>query len=175
MANDRSANARPGVLHGLASIGGRTATATLRPFSGAVSAAAGAGFSLERRAVDRLLEGGEIERLLGSARFQAAVRQVLESEGAKQLIDAFIESGLLERFIDGLLNSDALWHLVDEIAASPAVAAAISQQGLGYADQVGEAVRTRSRRADDWLERAAGRLIRRHPDATAPEPGAATR
>ncbi len=174
MATDGSRNSRPGVLHGLASLGERTATATLRPFSGAMSAAAEAGFSLERRAIDRLLEGGEIERLLGSARFQAAVRQILESEGSKRLIDSFIESGLLERFIHGLLNSDALWNLVDEVAASPAVTAAVSQQGLRYADQVGDAMRTRSRRADDWLERAAARLIGRHPDVKSPEPGPVT-
>jgi hypothetical protein len=174
MVTDHNSHSRPGVIHVLVSIGGRTAIATLRPLSGAVNAAAGAGIDLERRAVDRLLEGGELERLLGSARFQAAVKQVLESEGAKQLVDVFFASGLLDRFLDRLGNSDALWNLVDEIAGSPAVTAAISQQGLGYADQVGDAVRTRSRKADDWLERAAARLIGRRQGDPPPEPGTAT-
>jgi hypothetical protein len=130
-----------------------------------MGAAAGVGISLERRAVDRLLDNGDVERVLASSRLQAVVEQVLESDGARQLIDAFFDSGLFDRLMERLLDSDALWHLVDEIAGSPAVTAAISQQGLGFADQVAEEVRGRSRSADDWLERAARRLIHRHPKA----------
>jgi hypothetical protein len=59
------------------------------------------------------------------------------------------------------LASPALWRLVDEIAASPAVTAAITQQSLGFADQVEEQVRMRSRGADDWLEQKVRRLTRR--------------
>ena len=58
--------------------------------------------------------------------------------------------------------------LVEEIADSPAVTAAISQQGFGFADQVGGDVRNRSRRTDNWLEHAARRLSRGH--ATGPSP-----
>ena len=111
--------------------------------------------------MDRLLESGELERLLDSPRLQALVAQVVESDGATQLIDTFFDSGLFDRFIDRLLASDGLWRLVDVIAASPKVRAALSQQGLGFADQVGEAVRARSRKADRRLERAADRLKRR--------------
>jgi hypothetical protein len=60
--------------------------------------------------------------------------------------------------------------MIDEIAGSPAVTAAISQQGLGFADQVTDEVRTRSRKADDWLERAARRLAHRPPRVLPPEP-----
>ena len=63
---------------------------------------------------------------------------------AKRLVDSFFDSGLLDRFFDRLLESDALWHAIDEIAGSPAVTAAISQQGLGFADQVGDEVRSLS-------------------------------
>jgi hypothetical protein len=63
--------------------------------------------------------------------------------------------------MERLLASDGLWRAIDVIAASPAVRAAISQQGLGFADQVGEVVRRRSRNADDSIERFAQRLI--HP------------
>ena len=52
--------------------------------------------------------------------------------------------------------------------------AAISQQGLGFADQVGDQVRGRSRKADDWMERAARRLIGRQPSALPAEPDAST-
>ena len=108
-----------------------------------------------------------VDRLLASPRLQSAVEQVLESEGAKRLIDSFFDSGLFERFIDRLLVSDALWRLVDEVAQSPSVTAAVSQQGLGFADQVGAEVRGRSRRADDWLERFAQGLIHRRSAAEA--------
>ena len=65
-------------------------------------------------------------------------------------------------------ESEALWGLIDEIAQSPAVLAAVSQQGRRFADQVGDEMRTRSRRADDWLERAARRLAHRQQDALPP-------
>ncbi|MBV8952887.1 MAG: hypothetical protein JO179_02045 [Solirubrobacterales bacterium] len=164
---------RSGVLNGFTLVGGRAVAVTLRPLSGVLGAAAGAGRGLERRAVERILDNGDIERLLASDHVQALVEQALESDGAKRLIDTFFDSGVFDRLVERLLTSDALWYLVDEIAASPAVTAAISQQGLGFADQVGEEVRTRSRSADDWLERAARRLIHRHPKSPPATPDAA--
>jgi len=163
MGNDHTRDSRSGALKPLTDIGGRAAAATLRPLTGAVGAAAEAGISLEQRVVDRLLESGELERLLDSARLQAIVAQLVGSEGAAQLIDTFFDSGLFDRLVDRLLVSDGLWRLVDELASSPTVRAAVSQQGLGFADQVGESVRARSRKADRRLERVADRLIRRHP------------
>jgi len=170
MANDRTRNSRSRPLKPLTDIGGRAAAATLRPLTGVVGAAAEVGISLEQRAVDRLLGSGELERFLASARLQAIVAQVVRSEGATQLIDTFFDSGLFDRFVDRLLSSDGLWRLVDEIAASPTVRAALSQQGLGFADQVGDAVRARSRKGDRRLERAADRLRRRHPTESPQSP-----
>jgi hypothetical protein len=168
MATDHS---NRGVIHGLTSIGERAAAVTMRPVAGAVGAAAEAGMGVQRRAVDRLLDSGELEQLLASPRLQALVEQVLDSEGAKKLVDTFFASGLFDRLVEGLLASDGLWHLVDVIAASPAVRAAISQQGLGFADQVGAEVRRRSRRADDSLERIAQRVAhRRRHEADGVEP-----
>jgi hypothetical protein len=149
-----------------ASIGSRTARATLRPFRGAAEAAASVGTNLERRAVDRLLEGDELERLLNSPRVHAVLQRVLNSPGTERLIDDIFDSGLIDRFLDRLLKSDGLWHFVDEVAGSAAVLAAVSHQGLGFADQVGEQVRTRSSRGDDRLERVAQRLIHRRQAAT---------
>jgi hypothetical protein len=170
MADHRLNGSRPSVLRGLASVGGRAAGVAVRPFSGVVGAAAEAGLDLERRAMDRLLESGELERLLASSRVQDAASQLLASDGARQVVDAFFDSGLFDRFADRLLASDGLWKLIDEIAASPAVTAAISQQGLGFADQVGGELRARSRQADDWVERIARRLIHRRPGETPPAP-----
>jgi len=148
----------------LASLGSRTASATLRPLRGAADAAAWVGTNLEQRALDRLLEGKELERVLDSPRVHAVITRVLNSPGAARAIDELFDSGLIDRLFDRLLTTDALWHLVDVIAGSPAVTAAISQQGLGFADQVGEQVRTRSTQADDWLERAVARVL--HPRLT---------
>jgi hypothetical protein len=165
MAMDRADGSRSGKLKPLAVIGGQVATAALRPVTGAASAAMAAGADLERRAVDRVLDGPELERLLISAvndeRIQTAVRRTLESDGAKRLVDSLSESGLLDRIIDRMVSSGALWRLVDEVAASPEVKAAVSQQGLGYVDQVGTFVRERSRMADNRVEQLADRLTRR--------------
>lgn len=180
-----------GPLGPLVGLGTRAATATLKPIAGVAEAAAGAGLSLERRAVNRVLESDELERVvvvaINSVHIQAALKQALESDGAAQLIDSVFDSGLIDRFLAGLVDSGALdrffdrmlaseglWNLIDEIAGSPAVTAAISQQGLGFADQVGDQVRERSRKADDWMERAARRLIGRQARALPPEPDAST-
>ncbi len=170
MADHGFNGSRPSVLRGLATIGGRAAAVTVRPFSGVVGAAAEAGMDLERRVMDRLIESGELERMLASARVQTVASQLLDSDGARRLVDAFFDSGLFDQLVERLLASDALWRLVDEIAGSPAVTAAISQQGLGFADQVGGELRTRSRHADAWLERAARRLVHRGPGETPPAP-----
>lgn len=178
MSEDQVGTSRLGPLGPLVGFGTRAATATLRPIGGVVEAATEAGLSLERRAVNRVLESGELERVvvvaINSTHIQAALRQALESDGAAQLIDSLFDSGLIDRFLDRLLASESLWNMIDEIAGSPAVTAAISQQGLGFADQVGDQVRQRSRKADDWMERAARRLTGRHPRVLPPEPDAST-
>jgi len=178
MSDEQKRSSRLGVLRPIAGLGARAATTTLRPIVGVVEAAAGAGLSLERRAVNRVLESDELERVvivaINSVHIQAALKQALESEGAAQLVDSLFDSGFLDRFLERLLASESLWHLVDEIASSPAVTAAISQQGLGFADEIGDQVRTRSRKADDWMERAARRLIGRSPRVIPAEPDAST-
>jgi len=172
-----ASDGRPRPLRAAASLGGRAASSALRPLNGAVGAAVGIGVSLERKAVDRVLESGEIERVMleviESPAVQAALESVLSSEAAARLVDTFFDSGLFDHLIDRLVKSDALWSMIDEIAGSPAVTAAISQQGLGFADQVGDQMRDRSRRADDWLERAARRVIHRRGGALPETPDAA--
>lgn len=185
-----------------AGIGGRAASSTLRPFAGMIEVAAAVGVGVERRAVDRLLDSSELERTLNQAvdsvRIQASLERAFQSDSITRLIDGLFDSALLDqivgrmfdtglidriierlfdsgafdRLLERLLADEGLWHLIDEIAASPAVTAAISQQGLGFADQVGDEVRTRSRRADDWMERAARRLAHRPPRVLPAEPDA---
>jgi hypothetical protein len=166
-------NARTGLIHGLASIGTRAAAASMRPLNGAVGAATDAGLELERRAVDRVIGSDELERILitvgRSKLLREAMQRALESETAQGLIDTFFDSGLFDHFVDRLLTSEALWRLVDSVAQSSSVTAAISGQGLGFADQMGGEVRARSRKADDWLERMARQVTHRHPPTTGPD------
>jgi hypothetical protein len=82
-----------------------------------------------------------------------------------------IDSRLVDEAVARLLESEDLWVVVEEIAQSPAVTDAITQQSMGFADQVADGVRTRSRSADAWLERAARRALRRRPAAPPPEVG----
>ena len=179
------------VLRPIIGIGSQAASATLRPLSGVIDAATEASVGLERRAVDRLFDSAELERFLTTAlnspAIGAALQRAAQGPAIRQVIDELFDTGLIDHVIDRLfdtgtldrlllrlVDSDALWQLIDVIAASPAVTAAISQQGLGFADQVGEEVRERSRKADDWVERAARRLIHRPPRALPPEPGPST-
>lgn len=149
MSEDRSTNVGPrGLVRG---IGSRAAAATLWPV-------------------------GEAEKLIvaaiNSPRVRETVKEALDSDTARDVVAGFFASGLFEEFVDQLLASPALWRLVDEIAASPSVTAAITQQSLGFADQVEEEVRMRSRGADDWLEQKVRKLARRRQsNATAPENG----
>ncbi|MGZ4175455.1 MAG: hypothetical protein ACXVR1_02320 [Solirubrobacteraceae bacterium] len=184
MADDHTrtfaSNGRPGPLRAVAHLGGRAAASALRPVNGAVGAALEIGMNIQRKAVDRVLDSPELERVMleavESPRVQTALQVAISSEAANRLVDSFFDSGMFDRLVDRLLESDGLWHLVDEIAQSPAVTAAVSQQGLTFADQVGDQVRDRSRRADDWVERAAWRVIRRRNRSTpdAADPAAAT-
>jgi uncharacterized RDD family membrane protein YckC len=167
MADDPTGNSGAPDSRPRAGIGSRAAAAALRPFTDAAAAAVEAGIGLERRAVDRILISAELERLVGatadSPRIQAAIQKAMLGDGAKELIATFFESGLFDDFAERLLASKGLWRLIDEIADSPAVTAAITQQSLGFVDIVAAEARTRSRRADEWLELATRHLLRRPP------------
>ena len=170
------AGGRRGPLRAVAAQGTRVASTALRPLQGAAGAVVDLGFELERRAVDRVLDSDELERVIvaavASPRVQAAMQSALSSPATQSLVDSVLDSPMFDRLmnqlVDRLLAGDAVWRMIDEVAASPAVRAAVSQQGLGFADQVGSEVRRRSSRADDWLERAAQGLARRRP-ASAPQ------
>ena len=144
MADDRPRIPRNDPVHRIAGFGTRAAARAVRPFA------------------DVILEGPELERLLEDPQVQDALRRALSGDGGKKLVDIIVESGIVDEMLDRLLTRPGLWHLVDEVAASPAVTAAITQQSLGFADLIGAEVRSRSRRADDWLE-ARVRRRKREP------------
>jgi hypothetical protein len=125
------------------------------------------------RLAKRVLDGPELERIVASAvdspHAARIVELVTDSRLADQTVGRLVDQRLLR-----LRQSDALWALIDEISKSPAVTEAIAQQGRGFADEVADGVRDRSRQVDARLERAAHRLFGRRPrsaDPTAlPEP-----
>jgi hypothetical protein len=125
------------------------------------------------RVTARVLRGPELERVvdavLASPAVERVVDAVLASPAVERVVAHAISSDLFDETVERLLASEQLWRLVEEVARSPAVTDAIAQQGLGFADQVAGEVRSRSRTADAWLERAAGRALRRRPPAE-PEP-----
>jgi hypothetical protein len=107
---------------------------------------------IAQRVADRLLEDGIVE--------QIAERAFSGPELERMLAVAF-ESALPEEVIAQLLASEAVWILVDEIARSPSVTEAITQQSTGFLDQVAGKARDRSREADTTVQRLAQRLSRR--------------
>ena len=127
----------------------------------------GAAFESERtqQALTRGLESDAVERLLD---------RMLRSPGSERLVALMIKSPLPQEIVSGLLASEQLWILVDEIARSPSVTEAISHQGKGFVDELAEGARGRSRSADAWVDRVARRLARQRdgslPDANKRSP-----
>jgi uncharacterized RDD family membrane protein YckC len=126
-----------------------------RPLSAMGTLAAASLKPLREGATEVVLDSQLFQSLLADAldseQVQTALTRALETDGAEHVVGTLFESGLVDEFLDRLLTSKALWRLVDEIAASPAVTAAVTQQSLGFADQVGGELRSRARHADDWI------------------------
>jgi hypothetical protein len=117
----------------------------------------------------RLMAGPELPRMLELA---------LESPGVERMLTQIIESRVVDatvaRVVDEtvarLPSSESMWLLIDEIAASPAVTDAITQQSAGFADEMAGRVRDRSKTADARLERFARGLLRRRARDADPGP-----
>jgi hypothetical protein len=120
--------------------------------------------------VDRVLASRLAGRALSGALQGPLVEEVARDVVRYRVADRLLSDDLVEQTTARVLESDELWLLVEEIARSPAVTAAIAGQSVGFADQVAGGVRDRSRNADAWVERRARRLLRRRPAAPpAPE------
>jgi hypothetical protein len=145
--------------------------------------------------VARVLEGPELERIvalsLESAGLQDAIAVALEGPGMERLVERALESPGAERLVSRIVDStlaeetivrivdetvarlperEALWTLVDQVAGSPSVTEAIAQHGLGFADQVADEVRERTRHADARVEKLARRFRWRRPRGEGPLP-----
>lgn len=150
----------------------RRARQTLaRPASWLVLSAVDAGLSSVDSVLASPLAQEVGKRVRASALPEALepiVAGALESPDAERLVRRVVDSRLIDGFLQELQESEALWLLIGEIAQSPAVTDAISRQSLGLADQMAGVVRSRSRNADDRLERLARRLARRRNGDLAP-------
>jgi hypothetical protein len=159
---------------------------TVRPFAGAADGFGRMSLTLAERAVDRAMSGPLVdiiardlvryevfERLAAqlAPELERIVEQALETPGVERMLTQIVESRAVREAVarvaddtvERLRTSDAMWTLIDDIAQSPVVMEAIAHQGYGFADQVGDEIRERSRHADARLERVAWRLLRRRP------------
>ena len=105
-----------------------------------------------------MLESGAIEQI---------AERLFEGPELRRMIKSAFTSELPEELVTELLESEAVWVMVAEIAASPSVTEALTQQTTGFAGQVSAKARVRSRHADARVQRLAQRLGRRHRDAAA--------
>lgn len=113
---------------------------------------------IAQRIADRMLADGIAE--------QIADRALAGPELERMLATAF-RGPLVEEAVTQLLESQAVWVLVDEIAHSPSVTEAIEHQGSGFLDQVMARLRERSRQADSRVQELAHR-VGHAPDGRAP-------
>jgi hypothetical protein len=128
--------------------------------------------------LDSRLAADMVERVAASPLAGRALHAALEGPLVEALARDLVRYRVAERLLSEelaeqtaarVLESEELWVLVEAIARSPAVTAAIARQSVGFADQVAGGVRARSRSADAWLELRARRILRRRA-AQAPEP-----
>jgi hypothetical protein len=131
----------------------------------APTAALTAGVGVQRRVLASALESPALAKMLSavarSRPLQGAIERALDSDASKQIVAIVIASSTFDEILSRLEQSDGLSRFIETVVDSPAVSAAITQQGLGFADPVGAEIRTRSRSADDWVEGAVARSVRR--------------
>ncbi len=118
---------------------------------------------VEYRLVERAAEELACAEIFDQAELDRLATQLVHSPAAELVIARVMESGLIDEVLEGLLERESFWRVVDEVAASHSVTAAISHQSRGFADEVAGEVRGRSVRADEWLEQRARRIARRRP------------
>jgi uncharacterized RDD family membrane protein YckC len=108
------------------------------------------------RALSRVLQGPVVEE---------AVESALRSPQVERALNEAIDSEMVDRVWERLLASDEVQKLVERIAEAPEVRSAITAQGAGLIDDIGEEAADATHRADDALERIARRVLRRPPRA----------
>ncbi|MFM8561412.1 MAG: hypothetical protein ACKOB9_04865 [Solirubrobacterales bacterium] len=179
-----------GAVTGAVGAAARTgAQVTMRATEGAVEAVMGSKAvqdSIERVVASPAMTGAvdavvgspavqqTLERVVSGPAFASALRTILSPETVDMIADEVVRSQMIQKItvtameagemapiVDAFLEREELWILVQTIAESPAVIDAVRQQGFGFADQVGDEVRGRSRTADQVVARTARTFIGR--------------
>ena len=140
--------------------------------------------SVADEAVDRVIESRWAERTVVTVidgeqtqRALAALESPALERAVAQVIDSRLADDAVARIVDRTLaqlpDSPALWNLIETIASSQAVRDILTAQSAGFAEEVADDVRGRSRQADAQLEHAARRLLHwRRGGGPVPEAGA---
>jgi hypothetical protein len=81
----------------------------------------------------------------------------------EQTASDVVDSRVAVEVTDQVLNSAAVQHAIDHLAASPELRQAITDQSLGMAQQTMQGVRRRSIALDDAAEQTVRRWLRRQP------------
>ncbi len=118
---------------------------------------------LEHQVVERLAE-----ELAATADIDAAVTAALEHDTTQRLVAAVIGSPGLDRLLvqatDRALRGPELQLVIEHVAASSEVRAALTQQSTTLAQEMADGIRTRAGTLDDAAERTVrGWLRRPHP------------
>jgi uncharacterized RDD family membrane protein YckC len=127
--------------------------------------------------VDEVLSAPEIARLIDNALAaplpDEVVRSIVRHRVIERVVAELASSGELDRLLnaalaspraveltDRVLASDATQHALRQLAASPAVRDAITQQTTGFAEELLESVRVSAVKLDDRVEDAVRRRKR---------------
>lgn len=114
------------------------------------------------RALARVEQSGIAQRIADRMLVDGIAEQIAERALAgpelERMVAAAFRGPLVEEAVTQLLESQAVWVLVDEIAHSPSVTEAIAHQGSGFLDQVAARLRERSRKADSRVQELAHRV-----------------
>ena len=117
---------------------------------------------------ERISEEGADTRARVRDRSEAATSTVSTPE-LERLIQSVLDGPLADvvarRLVDRMLAGPELDRVVEHVVASPALRAAVTQQGTTLAGEVAEQLRTRSTALDDRQEARARALVRRPPRA----------
>jgi len=138
--------------------------------------------NVARSIVERQVARRIVEQVVGSVDVQAAVDAAFEHAATEHLVQATLASPGFERVATGtaesllaskateqVLESAEMQRVVEEIASSPAVRAALFHQTTTLADEVSAGLRRQMERLDDAAERTVHRWL---PGGAQPETSA---
>jgi hypothetical protein len=122
------------------------------------------------RAVDRVIAGTLPDAIVRSLLAHHVVERLAQEVDLDAAVAAVIASPQMDRLLvqatDRALNGPELQRVIEHVAASPEVRAALTKQSTTMAEELTQGVRTRAENLDDVAERTVrGWLRRPHPAA----------